>query len=292
MDLAGESAAKRGINSALAEEMNIKIIVLPFGKDPDECIKNNSADWFSALKDAKSILQYYFEQTFAAVDLKAAEGKKQAAQILLPIIGQIGNKIEQIHWLQKLAEAINVSEQILRSMLPKVSRPHLADQLDPSLTMNQNRNLMLQQRILAIALKYPTHLPYLIDHLSPPVISDQALKNLYKELIIYYTEDINGQIIDFNYHHFHLKLQKDNLAVLADQLILLAEKDFFDFDLGLVREELMKAVNFAKKNYYNFQLKELENKIKVAETNDQKRELESLVGEFNEILGQRKLLDQ
>jgi len=118
-DLAGESAAKRGIDSALSEEMNVKVIVLPTGKDPDECIKNNPDDWFKAVKEAKSIMQYYIDQTIQHLDLNQVEDKKEAAKILLPIIVKISNKIEQSHWLQKLAELLKVSENILRESISK-----------------------------------------------------------------------------------------------------------------------------------------------------------------------------
>jgi len=29
----------RGVEQAMKEEMNIKVLTLPFGKDPDECSK-------------------------------------------------------------------------------------------------------------------------------------------------------------------------------------------------------------------------------------------------------------
>src|SRR3989338_6558560 len=121
-DLAGQSAAKRGIDLALGQELNVKVIVLQQGKDPDECIKNNPGDWLAAVKQAKSIMEYYFEQTLSRVNLHQVEGKKEAAKILLPIIAKIGNKIEQAHWLQKLAELLQVSESVLRE---KIGRAHV-----------------------------------------------------------------------------------------------------------------------------------------------------------------------
>lgn len=289
-DIAGESAAKRGIDLAMSEEMNVKVIVIPEGKDPDECIKNNPDDWFAAIKGAKSIMEYYFDQTLSRLNLNKVEDKKEAARILLPVINKIGNKIEQTHWLQKLAELLKVSEQILRESLSRQRAKSLAAQPE-EVKFTRDRNLMLIEQILAIALKYPTNIPYLINNLLPEVVADKDLNKLYKKLIIYYTEDIESNIDDFYYKDFHLKLKPDKLDVLADKLVLLAEKDFFDFDLEIIRDELIKAINFLKKNYYSSRLKEIENQIRQAEINKYEEEIKRLIEQFNETVALLNLLE-
>jgi len=291
-DLAGESAAKRGIDLALAEEMNVRVIVLPGGKDPDECIKKNPNDWFNAIKGAKSIMDYYLDQTLARVDLNKVEGKKEAAAVLLPVINKIGNKIEQAHWLQKLAQLLQVSEQILKESLPKKeNRPMAVQPPKPVASAVKGRDQMLIEQILAIVLKYPTNLNYLIDNFPVELITDDDLANLYKKLIIYYTEDISSTIEDFDYQKFHNNLKEENFRALADQLVLLAEKDFFDFDSEIIREELITAIKFYKRNYYSIRLKEIEQQIKIAEAKSQTGAIEELAGQFNEIITKLSLLE-
>jgi len=297
-DLAGESAAKRGIDLALQEEMNVKIIVLPGGKDPDECIKKNLDDWFKAIKESRSIMEYYFDQTLSRLDLNKVEDKKEAARVLLSIIAKIGNKVEQTHWLQKLAETLKVPENILRETLSanqnkksNFSPAEAGDKSESAVKITKDRSLMLAEQILAIGLKYPADIPYLIDNLLPEMITDNSLNNLYKRLIIYYTEDISNNIDDFKYQNFHLKLKQDKLDELADRLVLLAEKDFFDFDSEMIRDELIKAINFLKKDYYKTKQQAIGEKIKAAEAQGEKSEVESLIEQFNEITSQLNLLD-
>ena len=289
-DLAGDHAAKRGIDLALAEEMNVKVILTPEGKDPDECIKNNPALWFEAVKNAKSIMEYYFDQTFSRVDSGSAEGKKQAAKILLPVIGKIGSKIEQSHWLQKLASRLNVSEQILREALPRPANFSAAITAAAPAPMNQGRNVMIPELILAIVLNQPQNLIYLIDNFEPKIIAEAGLQRLYKELIIYYTEDIGSQLDNFDYQKFHNKIN-DDFKALAGKLLLLGQKDFFDFEAEAVRDELSKLINAAKRNFYNTRLKEIEEKIRVAENNNQIEEMQTLLEQFNEVVGQVSLLE-
>ncbi len=290
-DLAGQQAAKRGIDLALAEEMNVRVVVLPGGKDPDACIRNNPADWFSALGNAKSIMDYYFEQTFAKLDLTLVEDKKQAARELLPMIVKIANTIEQTHWLQQLANRLNVSENILRESLPKTDTPRAARSVSPQVNQAKDRSLLLAERILGIVLKYPDNLNYLIDNFSPELISDQSLQNLYKQLIVYYTENIKSDVKNFDYSGFNSNLSDQKSGQLADKLVLLAENDFFDFDAELVRRELNQAINFAKKAFYTKALKEIEGKIKQAENSQQKDQVKELSAEFNELLNKLNFLE-
>lgn len=290
-DAAGESAAKRGIDLALTEELNVKIIELPEGKDPDECIRKDRQIWFKAVENAKSIMDYYFDQTLARVDLAQVEGKKKAAKILLPVINKIGNKIEQTHWLQKLAEQLNVSEQVLRESLPRQIGQKSASPISQPEQPSRDRNLMLFEQILAISLKYPINITYLVDHLSPEFITDSDLQNIYKNLVIYYTETINGNASNFDYQDFYSTIKSDNLNVLADRLVLLAEKDFFDFDQDAIRDELIKTINFCKKNFYTSRLKKIEGRIKQAEDQNNKSEVKKLVDQFNEVVSQLNILD-
>ncbi|MFA6410727.1 MAG: DNA primase [Candidatus Buchananbacteria bacterium] len=292
MDLAGESAAKRGIDLALNEEMNVKVITLPVGKDPDECIKANPSLWFEAIKKAQSIMEYYFQKTFSQLDLNSPEGKKEAAKILLPLIFRLQNKIEQTHWLQKLSEAVKVPERILLESLPKNRiKNQLSAASQPQNLPVRDRNVMLYEQILAIALKYPENLSDLIDNLAPEVITDTDLNSLYKNLIIYYTESINNDSNRFVYQDFHNKIKAAGLGILADRLILLGERDFFNFDLDAIRSEMVKTIAFTKRNYLNLLLKEIERKINDAEKSGQKDEVKKLVEEFNEIVIKLNTLD-
>ncbi|MDD2807480.1 MAG: DNA primase [Patescibacteria group bacterium] len=293
-DAAGQSAAKRGIDLALGEEVNVKVIVVPGGKDPDECIRHNINDWHSAVKNAKSIMEYYFDETFKKYDLKQVEGKKAAAKILLTAISKLGNKIEQTHWLQQLSEAINVPVDILRESLNQgEAKPAAPSNVGVKLKVAQPRSLneMMAEQILAIGLKYPDNLPYIIDNLPVDLITDESLKQLYKQLIVYYTKNISGEINSFNYPEFSIQLKADNFSQLADKLVLLAEKDFFDFEPQVVGVELIKIVTSLKRAYYQSQLKDIEQRIKQEEKNKQSGEIENLNDEFNKIISQLQNLE-
>ncbi|MBN1779143.1 MAG: DNA primase, partial [Candidatus Buchananbacteria bacterium] len=277
-DLAGQSAAKRGIDIALSQELNVKVIILPTGvKDPDECIKKNPADWFLAIENAKSIMDYYFEQMSINYDLTKPEGKKETAKILLPVINKIGNKIEQEYWLKKLASLLNSSEDVLKEMLTKVRPVGLVTRtVKPAVAQasaKKDRQLMLAENLVALLLKYPQNLAYCVDALGPEFIDQNNIADLYKKLIIYYTTNINSGEKDFVYSDFKQQIGDSALQDLADVLILLAEKDFFDFDDDSVKKEVGNIIHDLKQGFYRQKISELQNQINTAEQLGQKEKV-------------------
>ena len=108
---------KKYVDPTLSHDVNIKIIQVPGGKDPDECIRNNPEDWKKAINYAISVMDYYFDKTFTNLDLSDISNKKKAAAKLLKVASNIQNIIEQDTWVRKLAEKLNVNEQSLREVI-------------------------------------------------------------------------------------------------------------------------------------------------------------------------------
>jgi len=159
MDLAGDAATKRGIDLAQAEGFNIKIISMPEGKDPAD-IASESPILFSELVDkAKSIHDFYFENTLLKFDKSTLEGKRAISKILLPVIKRIANKIEQNVWVKDLAQALSVREEDVLEELSKtkVERERFVEP-EKKETVSLNRKELLEERMLALLAKLPENL--------------------------------------------------------------------------------------------------------------------------------------
>ena len=89
--------------------------------------------------------------------------------------------------MQKLADALNVSEEILRQTLankkssPTASTDSVSQPAEQKIV--KDRNQMLYEQILAIALKYPINITHLIDNVEPEIISwDSVRLNINPEV--------------------------------------------------------------------------------------------------------------
>lgn len=177
MDLAGDTANRRGIDLAQEQGFSVKVARPPFeGKDPADVIKENPEEWKKAVDDTKSIMEFYFENAFSRSDRKTPDGKKNIASILLPSIKKLVNQIEKAFWLQKLARELDVREDDLRKELDKIKEePERSDERqDRPKPEKKPRNALLEERLLVLILKYAKYIES-VEEAAMPFFSESGL---------------------------------------------------------------------------------------------------------------------
>ncbi|MBU0707320.1 DNA primase [Patescibacteria group bacterium] len=279
MDVAGAEAARRGLEVAWQYELETEVVVLPFGKDPDECIQKDPSVWKKAITEAKPFMDYYFEKVLKDLDVNSAQSKKQAASLLLPLIVRLPNSIEQTHYIQKLGSLIGVDEVYLRDQLSKTKKPETPtknDSVNQPTPQNKSRLQQLSELVLGICLEYPEHIDYVIENFKPEYFLGDDLVELYKSLIVYYTE---AKHFDLNDWYEFLGKKDDKLTILAKRLCLFIESDFAEIeseDTNAIKKTLIEALPFIKKYWLSNELSRLEKDLKQAEESDNKDQIQQL----------------
>jgi DNA primase len=293
------------IDPAKSFKKNIKVALMPSGKDPDEAIRRDRSGWIRALAEAKPLMQYYFDNALAGLDLAAADGKRAAAKNLLPLIGRLPNPVEKDFWLKKLSGAIDVDVKFLYEVLPAASQPAgmAADQpaAADSLMAPAGREAILSEFLLALICKFPAFLNYLFDQVLPEHLAGEASQQIYKNLILYYNQNAANQdgslgIFVLNYQDFRDWLGANNATVAArqlDKLMILGEREFEAYDEATANLEIKHIAKILKRSYLNGRLKELAKLIGELEAQQAaKAELDGLMRELNNLTQElRKILE-
>ncbi len=105
------------VESQYSSEADVRIAVLPQGKDPDDVLRETPELWSQLIQNALPVIDYYFELMRRQFDLNSAQGKAQAAERLLPVLRDIENPIQRAHYVQKLSRMLHVDEKILQEQL-------------------------------------------------------------------------------------------------------------------------------------------------------------------------------
>lgn len=300
MDNAGEMALERGMREAMREEMNISIIRLPNGKDPDECIKNNPKEWEESVKSARPMMEYMFEKTFKDLDLRQVANKQKATKALLSFVVKLGNRIEQDFWLKRLAQIIDVNEDILREAISKKGKEK---QMTPNNKMEQTnavpatREVKISEMLLAILLRFPEIIEYCEHRIQPEQLEGQLNQTLYKNLTVYYNiitdkTSFSGEKAKEFYQGFAAWLESQDFSIvfaansakeIQDMLRRLAmqgDKDLYDHDLEKAKQEVLSLITTLKKKYLSTRMKEIQKTIAEAEKEQNENELGILMEEF------------
>ena len=287
-DAAGQAAAKRGIDIALKEGMNVKVIRLPegAGKDPDEAVKKNREVWFEAVKNARDIMEWYFERSLKNKNLQNPKDKQQVANELLPEIALLPYAVEQDHWLRELANHLHVEVEILREDMKKehktvketshhaAQQPRVVVQVPEVLT----RQELLLEQLLALLLRFPDKLVSILMDIDEKYLSTSRYLALYQELKIRYTN--NNSIHSEDIRELSTS---STFSSLIDVLLLYGEKEFFAIKSG---EEQTLAKNLKEQLYFEWKKEErsrLMQEIEVAEKKGDRVRLEQLLTEFQKI---------
>jgi DNA primase len=112
-DKAGVAATERAIPIASKVGVSLSIIDIPSGKDPDELIKQNPQLWIDALEQNKYALDWLIERYQKELDLESAQGKRAFSDVLLPVVRALNDSVEQDHYMRKIAEHLDVSQEAL-----------------------------------------------------------------------------------------------------------------------------------------------------------------------------------
>lgn len=273
MDVAGQQAADRGIREILAQDMNVKVIVTPSGKDPDESLRSNPDDFKKAIKEAKPMLDYYFTKVSSGLDLEKLENKILVRNQMFSMIQLVQNKSDQGYWLKKISEELDFSETDIREEFVKFVSSQKNNNYSQEKTDNTiletakpvlSREEMLSELVLSLVIKFPELFNYFLENLDIDKIFGERNITFYKTLIIYY-----NKAASFSYEAFHKYLENDdNLLKLLDRLLLLGEKEFYNHTLEEARQEAIKISLELKRHFYQKKIKSLEKEISMLEKLD------------------------
>ncbi|MBU1876903.1 DNA primase [Patescibacteria group bacterium] len=267
MDIAGDTATKRGINLAQAQGFNIKVVVLPEDKDPADVISEKPENFSQAIKNAKGILDFYFDNAFNHLDSKTPEGKKEISKALLPIIKRIPNKIEQFSWLQKLAKKLEVSENVVEQELKKtkIEEDALGLELEEKeAIMQKPRKDLLEDRLIVLFMRSKSLMGGIDDNFYN-LLSPQSF-----QIISCIKDD---------------KKVPDELSETFNYLGLKADIEE-DFNEQETQEEVIDCVHEIKALAMKEKLDKISQEIKKAELERNQSKIKELTEEFNKLAKQ------
>jgi len=159
-DKAGLNATERAIPIASKVGVTLSIISLPSGKDPDELIKQDKTIWEQVITKPQPALDWLIERYKVQVDITTAPGKRQFTDVLLPTIQALTDSVEKDHYLNLLAETLQVNREALTTKLadtkaadkPALKKTPKPTVVDP-LLQKTNRSIGL---LMSIMLVQPT----------------------------------------------------------------------------------------------------------------------------------------
>jgi DNA primase len=174
-------------------DAEIRVLALPAGRDPDEVIREDAQAWTRLIETAQPLMDFYLQALTADLDLQSGKGKATAVDRLLPLLGQIANRVEQAHYVQRLATLVGVEEQVIRGSLQRArSGPGPAQPRTLAVGASDSER---ENYLLALLLRYPNARQGLEEYLAGEVVAMQQLHAFFKGHIIELLESTENRQI-------------------------------------------------------------------------------------------------
>ncbi len=293
-DTAGQNAAKRGIDIAMQEGMNIRVINIPegAGKDADECIKKNLAVWFEAVAKAKNVMDWYFAKILVGNMVRNPQEKQVVADALLDEIIKIPHTIEQGEWVKRLSDELDVDVEILRDDLkkrkiartPKVSENRSSFNKMAQISQNKPISItekpenMIFSQMFSLFVKFPSLYSAYASFLQKDFFPSGQFLALYEK----FNNDYNtGQINPASWRDSFLL---ENSQSWVDVLAIQAERDFPEINERDAGKELEALIARIKKDWKKKRSQELQLELRRAERDNNKKKAQEILNLLQSLI--------
>ena len=212
-DDAGVHAALRGTDMLLEEEMNVKVLFLPDGNDPDSFARNHTAADFKKYIEDHQVDFIQFKTDLMLRGVTDPVKRSQAINSIVESISKIKNQITRASYITDCAHRLGVNEAIIVNALNNFVRNGMSEQVkaerraaglrDPKATSPQQG---IQQALrgttpLDKLLEVETLLVQVIIHHGDKTIVVQDVEGNDVELPVaqYISLDLSGD--NFRFHN-------------------------------------------------------------------------------------------
>ena len=128
-DAAGVHAALRGTDMLLEEEMNVKVLLLPDGNDPDSFARNHTAEDFRKYIEDHQVDFIQFKTDISLRGVTDPMKRSQAINSIVESISKIKNQITRASYITDCAHRLGVNEAIIVNALNNFVRNGMSEQV-------------------------------------------------------------------------------------------------------------------------------------------------------------------
>ncbi len=117
-DFAGQKAAIRGLEILSEEGLEVKVVSLPDGMDPDDVIKNMGADGYrKLLAEAMPLIDFKLDILKRTYDVSTVDGKRKYVTNALKVVRESASSAEQEDLLKVIRDQTKITFEALKREL-------------------------------------------------------------------------------------------------------------------------------------------------------------------------------
>jgi DNA primase len=174
-DPAGRAATEKGFDILLEHGMNVKVVILPDGQDPDSFIHEQGTEKFlEKIRNAKPFIESYIDALIQETPGKTPADKVKMANQVLPLLAKVSNLVERNAWLEKFTSKAGIDDN---TFLKELKKAFSQNQTRLAETDNVSASLLnLERHLVHLILSDKETAEIILSEIDPDDFTDPALK--------------------------------------------------------------------------------------------------------------------
>ena len=288
-DPAGVQAAKKAIEILLAEDTEVKVLVLPDSSDPDEFIRKFGASEYQRQRgEAQPHIQFVIDQAVRDRNLHRPAEKAEAVEEVLPYIRAVRSRIQKREYFDIAMDSLRIGDATLRRELWQSIRIGAGESArvgQKLISRTQARPTVAEQRLLELLLADEKLRRVVLPRLEPEDYADLPTAAIFHALL---EGEREGTVIDFDF--LSKRTEGDPISELLPGLLMgqseSTEEDQWDAR-QVAAERCIDALRLMK---VDRRISDLTSEIAAAERNGEDERRDRLATEHLELARRRSAL--
>ena len=208
-DEAGQKATARAIELLRNAGIQVRVLTVPEGKDPDEFIKkhgeNGGAAFKNLLEKSKNDMEYRLSKLKNSFNLETAQGRVGYINGAVKMIAELDNPVERDVYISALSDEMSVEKNAISEQLKRVSKSRNSEERREEMKKLRGelsgtgdkintehakypRGVKAEESLISYLVHNPDKLDFILSRISP----DDFVTEFNKRLFVYFKDKIQG----------------------------------------------------------------------------------------------------
>ena len=189
-DRAGVAAAKRAIETILAEDIEVKVLVLPDNTDPDDFIRKNGVSEYNRRRsEAQPHIQFVIDQAVRDRNLNTPADKAAAVGETLPFIRAVRERIQKREYFDIAMDGLRVQRDQRRELWQQVRGASTDSAAVQRVFVRTERPTVAEEKLLGLLVANNELRNIILPRLEPSDYEGLATATIFGAIKALGTED-------------------------------------------------------------------------------------------------------
>ena len=289
-DRAGVQAAKKSIEILLAEDIEVKVLVLPENADPDEFIRKFGVTEYQRRRaQAQPHIQFVIENALRDRSLHRPADKAEAVEEVLPYLRAVNSRIQKREYFDMAMDSLGIDRENVntstwrRELWQAVRDNRPARSSAVHVVAKQRKVTAAEQRLLGLLLADANLRHQVLPMLKKEDYEDLATAPLFEALLAL---DREGTEIDFD--ALMLKTEGDEFAASLVPMVMM-NSSLHGSNEHYVAGECVSTFRLMR---IEQRIEELRRELAIAEREEDAERVSRLAAEQIQLAAERQMMLQ